>query len=80
MPVVALEAPDDAMLRAMIVKYAADRQLKLDSNTVEYLLARIERTFAAARAAVIALDREALSQGRAPKRGLASELFRDGRS
>jgi len=76
-PVVTMHAPDAAMLRAVIVKLAADRQLLLDESVVGYLAARIERSFAAARAAVIALDREALRQRRPPTRTLAAELFRD---
>jgi chromosomal replication initiation ATPase DnaA len=77
MPVVMLQAPDDAMLRAVIVKLAADRQLGFDESVVRYLSTRIERSFAAARAAVIALDNEALRQGRPPSRALAAEIFRD---
>jgi chromosomal replication initiation ATPase DnaA len=78
LPVVTLRAPDDAMLRAVIVKYATDRQLMLDESVVGYLSTRIERSFAAARAAVIALDDEALRQGRPVTRALAAEIFRDG--
>jgi chromosomal replication initiation ATPase DnaA len=77
LPVVALQPPDDAMLRGLIVKLAADRQLSLDETVVSYLSSHIERSFAAARAAVIALDNEALRQGRRPTRLLAAELFRD---
>ncbi len=76
MPVAAMQAPDDAMLRGVIIKLAADRQLQLDESVVGYLSNHIERSFAAARAAVIALDREALRQGRPPSRALAAELFR----
>jgi len=78
MPAVTLQAPDDALLRGVIVKLAADRQLKLDEGVVGYLSNHIERSFAAARAAVVMLDREALRQGRSPSRMLAAELFRDG--
>ncbi|MGB7036098.1 MAG: DnaA/Hda family protein [Xanthobacteraceae bacterium] len=78
MPVVAVRTPDDALLRGVIVKLAADRQLQLDEGVVGYLSNHIERSFAAARAAVIALDREALRQGRPPSRVLAAELFRGG--
>ncbi|MGA2892141.1 MAG: chromosomal replication initiator DnaA [Xanthobacteraceae bacterium] len=78
LPVVTLQAPDDAMLRGVIVKLATDRQLMLDEAVVRYLSTHIERSFAAARAAVIALDKEALRQGRPPSRTLAAELFRDG--
>jgi chromosomal replication initiation ATPase DnaA len=76
MPVVTLQAPDDAMLSAVIVKLAADRQLGIDESVVRYLSTRIERSFAAARAAVIALDNEALRQGRPLTRALAAEMFR----
>ena len=66
------------MLSGVIIKLAADRQLALDESVVRYLSTHIERSFAAARAAVIALDNEALRQGRPPTRALAAELFRDG--
>jgi chromosomal replication initiation ATPase DnaA len=77
LPVVTLAAPDDAMLRGVIVKLAADRQLALDEAVVSYLSTHMERSFAAVRAAVIALDNEALRRGRAPTRALAAEMFGD---
>ncbi len=78
MPTAQLQAPDDAMLRGVMMKLAADRQLILDDGVVSYLASRIERSFAAARAAVVALDEEAMRRGRPPSRALAAELFRDG--
>jgi len=78
LPVVALQAPDDAMLRAVIVKLATDRQLMLDEAVVRYIATHIERSFAAARAAVLALDSEALRQGRPVTRALAAEVLRGG--
>jgi chromosomal replication initiation ATPase DnaA len=77
LPVVELDAPDDALLHGVLVKVATDRQLALDESVVRYLLTHIERSFAAARGAVIALDKEALRQGRPPSRALAAEMFRD---
>jgi chromosomal replication initiation ATPase DnaA len=76
LPLATLEAPDDALLRAVIIKLAADRQLVLDESVVAYLSKHIERSFAAARAAVIALDNEALRQRRPASRALAAEIFR----
>jgi chromosomal replication initiation ATPase DnaA len=76
-PVVTLEPPDDVLLRAVLVKLFADRQLAVDESLIAYLVTRMERSFAAARAAVAALDREALRQQRPVTRALASELFRD---
>jgi chromosomal replication initiation ATPase DnaA len=78
LPVITLQTPDDAMLRAVIVKLAADRQLMLGDSVVGYLSTHIERSFAAARAAVIALDNEALRRRRPPTRALAAEIFRGG--
>lgn len=76
LPVITLQPPDDTMLRAVIIKLAADRQLLLDESVVSYLSTHIERSFAAARAAIIALDNEALRQRRPPTRALAAEMFR----
>ena len=75
-PAVTLAAPDDTLLRALIVKLAADRQLTVDEALVNYLGNRIERSFAAARAAVARLDEEALRRQRRVTRALAAELFR----
>ena len=77
LPVVTLAAPDDALLRAVIVKLFADRQLAVDESLVSFLANRIERSFAAARAAVALLDREALRLHRPVTRALAVELFRE---
>jgi chromosomal replication initiation ATPase DnaA len=77
LPVVVLRPPDDAMLRNLIIKLAADRQLMLDDGVVGYISTRIERSYAAARAALIALDNEALRRRRPPTRALAAALFRD---
>jgi chromosomal replication initiation ATPase DnaA len=77
LPSVTLAAPDDALLRAVIVKLFADRQLAVEESLVAYLAARIERTFSGARTVVEALDREALRQKRPVTRALAGELFRE---
>ena len=77
LPVVTLQAPDDAMLRAVIVKLAADRQLLLDESVVGYIATHIERSFAAARRTVVALDGESLRQRRPVTRALAAEMLRD---
>jgi chromosomal replication initiation ATPase DnaA len=75
-PAVTLSAPNDALLRALIVKLAADRQINVDEALVNYLANRIERSFAAARAAITRLDEEAMRQHRPVTRALAAELFR----
>jgi chromosomal replication initiation ATPase DnaA len=75
-PTVTLDSPDDALLRALIVKLAADRQIAIDRGLVNYLANRIERSFAAAREAVTLIDQEAMRQKRPVTRALAAELFR----
>jgi chromosomal replication initiation ATPase DnaA len=74
-PAVQLRPPDDALLRAVMVKLFADRQLAVDEPLIAYLSTRIERSFAAARAAVENLDREALRQKRPVTRALAAEML-----
>ncbi|HWK94070.1 MAG TPA: DnaA/Hda family protein [Pseudolabrys sp.] len=76
LPVVELEAPDDALLRALLVKLAADRQLAVDAALVNFVANRIERSFAGAHRAVAELDEEALRRHRPVTRALAAELFR----
>jgi chromosomal replication initiation ATPase DnaA len=76
LPTVSLLPPDDALFRALIVKFCADRQLSVDESVVGYLVNRIERSYAAARQAVELLDSEALRLGRPVTRALAAELLR----
>jgi chromosomal replication initiation ATPase DnaA len=76
-PVVTLLPPDDLLLRALIVKFCADRQLVVDESVVSYLASRIERSTTAARQAVELLDTEALRLGRPVTRALAAELLRN---
>ncbi len=76
LPVVELEAPEDELLRALIVKLAADRQLSVDAGLVSFLANRIERSFAGVHAAVALIDEEALRRHRPVTRALAAELFK----
>jgi chromosomal replication initiation ATPase DnaA len=76
-PVVSLLPPDDALFRALIVKFCADRQMAVDETVVSYLTTRIERSFVAARRAVELLDTEALRLGRPVTRALAADLLRN---
>jgi chromosomal replication initiation ATPase DnaA len=77
LPSVTLTAPDDELMRLVMVKLAADRQIALDPAVANYVANRIERSFAAARAAVLRLDEEAMRRHRPITRVLAAELFRD---
>ncbi|MEQ8194388.1 MAG: DnaA/Hda family protein [Rhodospirillales bacterium] len=61
---VGIGAPDDALIGALLVKLFADRQLKVDEDVIPYLLARMERSFEAARRLVEAIDKAALAKRR----------------
>lgn len=58
--------PDDAALMAVMMKLGQDRGLALPPAVIHYALPRLERSFAAARGFVEALDHTALAQGQAP--------------
>ncbi|MBS7734317.1 hypothetical protein [Chelatococcus composti] len=74
-PAVDIGAPDEALLRAVLVKLFVDRQLVVDTSVVEAVLPRMERSLAAAQRLVATLDREALSRGRRITRPLALQVL-----
>jgi len=76
LPLVAMMPPDDTLLRAVLVKLFADRQLAVDEALIGYVATRIERSFAAARAVVARLDDEALRHKRPLTRAFAAEILR----
>ena len=63
-PAVAVAPPDEALIAAVLVKLFADRQLAIGEEVVAYLALHLERSFAAARDAVAALDAAALAEQR----------------
>ena len=72
-----LEAPDDALLSAVLVKLFADRQVTVPSNLISYLITRMPRSIGAARTLVADLDARALAAGRPITRALAGKLLGD---
>ncbi len=74
LPVARLEAPDDSLLEAVMMKLFADRQLSVDAAVLRYLATRLERSFAAARDAVGRLDRMAIEEKRPVTRALAARI------
>lgn len=74
-PSVELGPPDDALLRAVLVKLLLDRQLVIDIAVVDYVANRIERSLARAAAVVAELDRDTLSRGRRITRAAASDVI-----
>lgn len=73
---VVLAPPEDDLLRQVVVKLLADRQIHVDRPVIDFLLPRMERSLSAAAAIVEVLDREALSAGRPITRPMAAEVLR----
>ena len=67
--------PDDLLLSQILMKLFADRQLALDDKIIAYIVARMERSLAAAQAIVERLDRLALARGTRINRALAAEVL-----
>ena len=64
MPRAVLSEPDEALIRSVIAKAFADRQLRVSERIIDYAAARLPRTFAAAHAFVALADRKALEERR----------------
>lgn len=74
-PAVAIEPPDDALLRAVLVKLFLDRQLVVDTSVIDFLVTRMERSLAAAAMLVAEIDEEALSRRRRVTRQVAADIL-----
>ena len=72
---VGLEPPDDALLAAVLAKLFQDRQVAVRREVVQYLVARMERSFAMAARLVDELDRISLSGQRAISIPLARDAM-----
>lgn len=73
--IVEIGEPDEELLAQVIVKLFADRQLNIDDKIVAYIVARMERSLAAAQRVVDQLDRLALARGTRISRNLAAEVL-----
>lgn len=73
--VVAIGAPDEALLGGVLVKLFADRQMNVDQKLLAIILSRMERSLEAARDLVAEIDRVSLSTGRRVNRNLVLEVL-----
>lgn len=71
-PAVRIQPPDDALLKAVLVKHFLDRQLVVDTSVIESIALRIPRSFAQARAVVASIDKAALESGKRVTRAFAA--------
>lgn len=74
-PVATIRQPDDALLSAILIKLFADRQIKIGPDVLNYIIPRMERSFAAIHELVAAADRLALSEKRPISVPLIRRIF-----
>ena len=67
--------PDDRLLSGLLVKLFADRRVAVPPGVVEYVVPRMERSFAAAARLVEVIDRRSLVEGRRISRHLAADVL-----
>jgi chromosomal replication initiation ATPase DnaA len=77
MPVAVLGEPDDALLRGLLVKLFADRQIAVDEPTLAFMVTRMERSAESARRLVELIDRRSLQEGIGVTRGFVSRILQE---
>jgi chromosomal replication initiation ATPase DnaA len=61
LPVAEIAAPDDRLIRAVLIKLFADRQVAVSPDIIDFLALRMERSFEVADRLVAAIDATALA-------------------
>lgn len=72
-PAVSIREPDDQLLMALLVKLFSDRQIRVGTDVIHYIVPRIERSFESVQKLVVASDSKALIE----KRAISIPLVRD---
>lgn len=72
---VRIEPPDEGLLKAVLVKLFADRQLTVEPHVVGYLALHMERSMEAATRVVAACDRLSLAMQRKVTRAIAGSAL-----
>lgn len=76
-PTVGLLAPDDGLLRALLVRLLSDHQLRVPEWLPDFLLSRLPRTGGTLRAAAARVDRLSLAGGGGITRAIAKRVVDD---
>jgi chromosomal replication initiation ATPase DnaA len=75
LPAIRIGAPDDTLLKTVMLKHFSDRQLSVEPKVLDFLALHIDRSLAAAALAVAAVDRAALASGNRITRQLVSRAL-----
>lgn len=76
-PAVEIKPPDEQQLAALLVKHFGDRRIEVTPEVISYLVSRMERSMAAAKAVTAYIDKLALSEHRRITRALAAKAFKE---
>jgi chromosomal replication initiation ATPase DnaA len=74
LPLVMIAPPDEALLKAVLVKHFADRQLAVEPPVINYVARHMEQSMESAAAIVAEIDRQAMAAHRRVTRALAAEV------
>ncbi len=74
-PLTTIDVPDEALLKSVLVKLFADRQLAVEPHVIGHLALHMERSMRAANGIVAAADRLALARQRRVTRAIAAEAL-----
>jgi chromosomal replication initiation ATPase DnaA len=75
LPLVAIEAPDEVLLKAVLIKHFSDRQLAVEPHVIAHLALHMERSMQSAAEIVADIDRLAMASHRRVTRALAAEAL-----
>lgn len=75
LPLVRIDPPDEGLIKAVLVKLFADRQLLVEPHVIDYLGLHLERSLDAANRAVVAIDQLSLEKKRKVTRAVAAEAL-----
>ncbi len=75
-PAMEILPPDEEHLAAILVKHFCDRQIEVAPDVISYLIARMERSMAAAQQVTAHIDRLALAERRKITRAFAAKVFK----
>lgn len=73
--VLSIDAPDDALLSAVLMKLFSDRQIDVTPSTIAWLTTHMDRSFDEAQRIVALLDARALAEHRKVTRDFAQQVL-----
>jgi chromosomal replication initiation ATPase DnaA len=75
LPLVMISPPDATLLKAVLVKHFADRQLNVEPHVINYIALHMEQSMEAAAAIVADIDKQAMAAHRKVTRALVGEIL-----